>query len=495
MSRQKSSALEGTPKPTSAPVEKGAFIRCLLALILLAASGTILNMTIYASMASFFAVGREIATFANCFAFIMLAIVTLRKPSMLSGRMVTLAAAIAVVIGVVCMGLGVTLQNAPLVLVGILCRAFASVWVTGLFCVALSTITSSKSVLVVAAGGTVLSSFVSFALPFGCPTFIACVVFAACMLIPMVLLWGIAKPSLSVIRQGGGRALQDFKEFDSSVPLLLCMFLVSVASGFAIAFNQQDGAPLITVASDVVVALAFIAVLFDKSQNSEDRLFSLSVLLIVGGFLVAPFEIASTNGLANVLLFAGRDCFYLLLWILLAFVGRRNLFMLLPVVGFVRAASSLGTNVGAVAGHITNDVSLTNPDLAGIFASIMLFVFVAFLWLGFRQFSFTNAVSEMRLITPPEIEGITMRIEDVCRVLGEQHGLTPRETEILVLLAKGRDGRFIADKYVLSYLTVKTHIKHIYAKLGVHSRQELIDLTDKAASSQADHAKREEADN
>ena len=36
--------------------------------------------------------------------------------------------------------------------------------------------------------------------------------------------------------------------------------------------------------------------------------------------------------------------------------------------------------------------------------------------------------------------------------------------------------RFIEQELVLSYNTVKTHIKHIYQKLGVHSRQELLDL-------------------
>ena len=52
-------------------------------------------------------------------------------------------------------------------------------------------------------------------------------------------------------------------------------------------------------------------------------------------------------------------------------------------------------------------------------------------------------------------------------------------------MAKGRVGKFVAEKYVLSYQTVKTHIKHLYAKLDVHSRQELISLVDQTQAAMA----------
>ncbi|MEG0322862.1 MAG: helix-turn-helix transcriptional regulator, partial [Raoultibacter sp.] len=97
-------------------------------------------------------------------------------------------------------------------------------------------------------------------------------------------------------------------------------------------------------------------------------------------------------------------------------------------------------------------------------------------WLGFRDFSFARVINGVKAITAPEIKQIGDHIEARCREIGMREGLTEREIDILGLLAKGRDGKFIAEEYVLSYNTVKTHIKHIYQKLGVHSRQELIDL-------------------
>lgn len=61
--------------------------------------------------------------------------------------------------------------------------------------------------------------------------------------------------------------------------------------------------------------------------------------------------------------------------------------------------------------------------------------------------------------------------------------LTAREAQILRLLAAGRSNPYIRDELGVSLNTVGTHVKHVYAKLGVHSRQELIDLVDKEGPS------------
>ena len=67
-------------------------------------------------------------------------------------------------------------------------------------------------------------------------------------------------------------------------------------------------------------------------------------------------------------------------------------------------------------------------------------------------------------------------LEATCRLLAEKHGLTGRETEILGYLAQGRTNTRIAEDLFISPSTVRGHIRHIYTKLDVHDRQELIDL-------------------
>jgi DNA-binding NarL/FixJ family response regulator len=48
--------------------------------------------------------------------------------------------------------------------------------------------------------------------------------------------------------------------------------------------------------------------------------------------------------------------------------------------------------------------------------------------------------------------------------------LTPREAELLSLLTEGLSNRELGQKLFISEATVKTHLAHIYAKLGVETR-------------------------
>jgi DNA-binding CsgD family transcriptional regulator len=52
--------------------------------------------------------------------------------------------------------------------------------------------------------------------------------------------------------------------------------------------------------------------------------------------------------------------------------------------------------------------------------------------------------------------------------------LSPRELEVLRLVADGMDNRTIAERMVLSEGTVKAHVSHILAKLSVRTRAELV---------------------
>lgn len=52
----------------------------------------------------------------------------------------------------------------------------------------------------------------------------------------------------------------------------------------------------------------------------------------------------------------------------------------------------------------------------------------------------------------------------------ERPVLTPREREVLAMLAEGRSAPDIARELVLSTTTVKTHLGHLYEKLGVSDR-------------------------
>ena len=57
---------------------------------------------------------------------------------------------------------------------------------------------------------------------------------------------------------------------------------------------------------------------------------------------------------------------------------------------------------------------------------------------------------------------------------GDDAGLSAREREVLAFLAEGRSNRDIAAAMTVSLATVKTHLHHLYAKLGVANRHEAL---------------------
>ena len=72
-------------------------------------------------------------------------------------------------------------------------------------------------------------------------------------------------------------------------------------------------------------------------------------------------------------------------------------------------------------------------------------------------------------------ERVGVRVEAFARA----RGLTPRESQVLVQLARGRSATAIAADLGIAENTAWAHIKRVYAKMGVHGKQELMDVVER----------------
>ncbi|WP_283171311.1 helix-turn-helix transcriptional regulator [Curtanaerobium respiraculi] len=70
-------------------------------------------------------------------------------------------------------------------------------------------------------------------------------------------------------------------------------------------------------------------------------------------------------------------------------------------------------------------------------------------------------------------------IEERSLVLQKRFSLTNRETEMILYLAQGRSKAAIAERLFISENTVKSYTRSLYQKLGVHSKQELLNMLDR----------------
>ena len=178
---------------------------------------------------------------------------------------------------------------------------------------------------------------------------------------------------------------------------------------------------------------------------------------IAGGFVFSSGSISSATTLAD-LLTAPSPSFllmlllYMELGVIVSFGLRFRKAMYFVV---MNVAWAVGSMLGSLVFQLTPAV----PDSLSVVLSVAIvasfFVF---------QNTWLNGPKYI-------VESKTVASEDFARA----QGLSNRETEVVLLLLEGRSLRYIQNELYISEGTARTHVKRIYAKLGVHSKQELID--------------------
>ena len=165
--------------------------------------------------------------------------------------------------------------------------------------------------------------------------------------------------------------------------------------------------------------------------------------------------------------------------VMLHFLGmaRRGPFAAAFVVGVSQGFIQLGILLGNLTGAKAEDFILSG--VCEMWALSLALVCLLSLAMALAP---TGYVASMRIVLHEEDDvrkdenpGALLTEERVAELSAEK-GLSARESEVLGYLAKGRSQPYIREELVLSKNTVTTHVKHIYQKLGVHSKQELLDL-------------------
>ena len=141
----------------------------------------------------------------------------------------------------------------------------------------------------------------------------------------------------------------------------------------------------------------------------------------------------------------------------------------------------LGVIVGANAGRMVEGWFL-DAETVSAATSLATFVYVAVMLVILYGFSIQSTITSVEDVrVPAGVMPDKPNLDEACARLAADRGLTGREAEVLVLLAKGRNSPFIQEALGVSYNTARTHVRHIYEKCGFHTQQELIDEVERHA--------------
>lgn len=246
----------------------------------------------------------------------------------------------------------------------------------------------------------------------------------------------------------------------------------------------------LTVAVCLVV-FAYLAFVKTSRLSMSVRFQPAAVVVVAGLFLIAiqqPGDFAFLSDAQAVVIHVDEAYAYLLFWSVMALaLDALDMppFRVLGIGGMTFALVSLGWVL--LSGYV-GDIDSAFIVLAayGIIVVLMLY--------SYRESKRYSKLQEAEALQVMQVsmrasEGdesgrasdgagasIVDSITDRCAVLAVDYRLTPRESEVFCLLAQGRTRAFIQEELVLSASTVKTHVSHIYAKLGVCDRQEMMDL-------------------
>lgn len=261
--------------------------------------------------------------------------------------------------------------------------------------------------------------------------------------------------------------------------LLLTIMLGSLMEGVVAGLDEtaMDWQGKLAVFSTAFVASAVVVriTLLQWNGSYNSAIFRQCIPVMAAGIAIFVVGGVPALNLGSFIFLVGRQMFIAVVMALTVYLIRyhESDYYLLSL--GVMLGATLGSVVGQVffrVSEVPNDGTLLSPTFI---VMMLLFVFVCAMYLS----DASNLKTRWGMISIDDSqEFVGMTVEQSCRVLAREFRLTPREQEIMVELAKGKDRQSIASKLFISEGTVKVHTRNLYQKLGVHSKQELIVLVE-----------------
>ncbi|MEG1827779.1 MAG: helix-turn-helix transcriptional regulator [Gordonibacter sp.] len=280
-------------------------------------------------------------------------------------------------------------------------------------------------------------------------------------------------------KEGTGDVVtQGHQAFGIDVQFLVVILVFCGAFGFVSWFapanlspsGSQDAAYL--ALARCAVALGFFIVCYAFSMKRVELLLRVALSLVAAGVVVLTIGVfvSSMNDPGRILVAMGYSGFDILVWTLISYYVRTSKKCAAQVIAVVMAAEQIGISLGIGSGMAIDHVEIGAFE-ASIFLAAMNYLLLLACFALLRRYDRQSIL----LGDSPADSSLSGDANAAVDLFAKNARLTVREKEIAFLLAEGRNVPFISKKLFVSENTVKSHVRHIYEKSGVHNRQELLD--------------------
>lgn len=248
-------------------------------------------------------------------------------------------------------------------------------------------------------------------------------------------------------------------------------------------------APSVEVTTIVALVVLALSTRFMKQGVSMGMTFLIPMPFFVTAMTLLPLFWGTELFVFGIAIKCGYLLYNALLWMMVAKLcegrWRRALCLSALVTASTELFALLGRN--AAAGMLGFGLSERDAVVYVALAAVWLLsmALIAFFVLDRRRETAAAGGADSEAPSVPTAVGASTAVADEaesdpfrrkCTCCAERFGLSERESEIMAEFARGRSADYLAKQLFISKETVKTHLKRIYAKCDVHSRQELLDV-------------------
>ena len=268
-----------------------------------------------------------------------------------------------------------------------------------------------------------------------------------------------------------------------SFPWKIAMLMAVYAFAYGLkeaSLYQTSFGPHSAFGTLAVATIVFFGTTAHGGKFDFAIIYRIALPLMVGAFLIVPNIGVFGQSVSDFCASASYTAFSLLIMLIMANLCYRYGMSAIFLFGIERGVRALFTLLGRQAESAIGGLSIPGANADFVINSLVVIMVVAATMILFSEKELSSRWGVVLLSNPENsVEHAVVKKQELgnrCHKLAQDFGLSPREEEVLLLLAQRKTVGSIEKELFIANGTAKTHIRHIYRKLDIHSRDELTDL-------------------